>query len=156
MQADQSQITSMDADTAFLKSKRGILKVAEMVTLFVAFVCFAVGSGPKYIAATVLEFLITSLLLLLYLLKLNKRLTFFFWPLIDVFNSVFAAVYFIVLSLMALTTYAFTGTMVGGIVGLMSAGLLCMDSYTVFKSITFNKPRNATQSQNNERINQLQ
>lgn len=33
----------------------------------------------------------------------------------DVFNSVFAAVYFIVLSMMALTTYAFTGTMVGGV-----------------------------------------
>lgn len=47
-----------------------------------AFVCFAVASRPKYIAATALEFLITLLLLLLYMLKLNKRLTFFFWPLV--------------------------------------------------------------------------
>uniref|UniRef100_A0A4W6CCC8 MARVEL domain-containing protein n=1 Tax=Lates calcarifer TaxID=8187 RepID=A0A4W6CCC8_LATCA len=82
MSADHSKTTTMDVDTAFLKSKRGILKVAEMGTLFLAFVCFAVASRPKYITATVLEFLITSLLLLLYLLKLNKRLTFFFWPLI--------------------------------------------------------------------------
>lgn len=51
-------------------------------SLLVAFVCFSVGSKPKYITATVLEFLITSLLLLLYVLKLNKRLTFFFWPLV--------------------------------------------------------------------------
>ncbi|XP_018538649.1 proteolipid protein 2 [Lates calcarifer] len=150
MSADHSKTTTMDVDTAFLKSKRGILKVAEMGTLFLAFVCFAVASRPKYITATVLEFLITSLLLLLYLLKLNKRLTFFFWPLIDVFNSVFAAGYFIVLSLMALTTYTVTGTLVGGIIGLMSAGLLCMDSYTLFKNITFNKPRSETQSQDNQ------
>ncbi|KAL7406108.1 hypothetical protein ABVT39_013172 [Epinephelus coioides] len=100
MSEDQSK-TAMEVDTAFIKSKRGILKVAEMVTLLVAFVCFAVASTPKYIAATVLEFLITALLVLLYIFKLNKRLTFFFWPLIDVLNSVFAAVYFIILSLLA-------------------------------------------------------
>ncbi|XP_038556812.1 proteolipid protein 2 [Micropterus salmoides] len=146
MSDDQNERLTMDVDTAFLKSKRGILKVAEMVTLFVAFVCFAAASTPKYIAATVLEFLITLFLLLLYVLKLNKRLTFFFWPLIDVFNSVFAAVYFIILSLVALTTYTVTGTLVGGIVGFMSAGLLCVDSYTLFKNITFNKPRSEVQN----------
>ncbi|XP_044062031.1 proteolipid protein 2 [Siniperca chuatsi] len=141
MSEDQNERPTMDMDTAFLKSKRGILKVAEMVTLLVAFVCFAAASTPKYIAATMLEFLITLLLVLLYVLKLNKKLTFFFWPLIDVFNSMFAVVYFITLSLMALTTYTVTGTLVGGIVGLMSAGLLCVDSYMLFKNITFNKRR---------------
>ncbi|XP_026175425.1 CKLF-like MARVEL transmembrane domain-containing protein 3 [Mastacembelus armatus] len=104
----------MEVDIAFLKSKRGILKLAAMGSLLVAFVCFAVGSRPKYITATVLEFLITLLLFLLYLFKLNKRVTFFFWPLVDVFNSIFAAVYFIVLSLVALTTYTVTGTLAGG------------------------------------------
>ncbi|XP_032386949.1 proteolipid protein 2 [Etheostoma spectabile] len=150
MSEDHNRTTTMEADKAFIKSKRGILKVAEMVTLFVAFVCFAVASTPKYIAATVLEFLITSLLLVLYVFKVNKRLTFFFWPLIDVFNSAFAAVYFIVLSLVALTTYTVTGTLVGGIVGLLSAGLLCVDSYMLFKNITFNNRRSETQDQDNQ------
>ncbi|KAM7014706.1 chemokine-like factor [Tautogolabrus adspersus] len=150
MSEDQNTKTAMDLDTAFLKSKRGILKVAEMGTLVVAFVCFSVASTPTYITATVLEFLITLLLLLLYILKLNRRLTFFFWPLIDVFNSVFAVVYFTVLSLLALTTYTVTGTLVGGIVGFMTVGLLCVDSYTLFKNITFNKPRSDTQNQDNE------
>ncbi|XP_047436820.1 chemokine-like factor [Mugil cephalus] len=140
----------MDVDSAFLKSRRGLVKVAEMVTLFVAFVCFTAGSRPKFIAATVLEFLITSFLLLLYVLKLNKRLTYFFWPLIDIFNSVFASVYLTVLSLMALITYNVPGTLVGGIVTFMSAGLLFVDIYTLFKLITFNKRRNETQQQANE------
>uniref|UniRef100_A0A8C9XRS2 MARVEL domain-containing protein n=1 Tax=Sander lucioperca TaxID=283035 RepID=A0A8C9XRS2_SANLU len=182
MSEDHNRTTTMEVDTAFIKSKRGILKVAELVTLFVAFVCFVVAATPKYIAATVLEFLITSLLLLLYMFKVNKKLTFFFWPLIvgdvlqhmqvltntihvhflkfvsslffsslqDVFNSVFAAVYFIVLSLVALTTYTVTGTLVGGIVGLMSTGLLCVDSYMLFKNITFNNRRSETQDQDNQ------
>ncbi|KAM9408613.1 chemokine-like factor [Pholidichthys leucotaenia] len=139
------EIPAMDVNIGFLKSKRGLLKVAEMGTLFMAFVCFAVVSSPKYIAATVLEFLITALLLTLYLLKLNKRITFFFWPLVDVFNSVFAAVYFIVLSLIALTTYTVAGTLVGGILCLLSAALLCVDSFSLFRNITFNKRRNEGQ-----------
>ncbi|XP_030575312.1 proteolipid protein 2 [Archocentrus centrarchus] len=138
----------MEVDTTFLKSRRGIVKVAEMATLFVAFVCFVAASTPKYIAATVLEFFITSLLLVLYLLKLNKRLTFVFWPLVDVFNSVFATVYFIILSLMAMATYTVTGMVVGGVVCFLSAGLLCVDSYLLFKSITFNRPRAEAQSTN--------
>ncbi|XP_022056606.1 proteolipid protein 2 [Acanthochromis polyacanthus] len=140
----------VDVDSAFLKSRRGIVKLAEMGTLLVAFVCFTVGSVPKFTAATLLEFMITSFLLLFYVLKLNKRLTFFFWPLVDVFNSIFAAAYFIVLSLMALATYRVAGTLVGGIVCLISAGLLCVDSFTLFRNITFNKPRTEIQSQGNE------
>ncbi|AWP01449.1 Chemokine-like factor isoform 2 [Scophthalmus maximus] len=153
MSADHGTITSMDVDVAFVKSKRGILKVAEMVTLFVAFVCFTVGSRPEYITASVMEFLITSLLLSLYLFKLNKRLTFFFWPLVDMVNSVLAAVFFTVLSLVALITYHVTGTLVGGIVTFMSAALLCVDSYTLFRSITFNKRRGESQSQGSGAVN---
>ncbi|XP_015239949.1 proteolipid protein 2 [Cyprinodon tularosa] len=137
-------------DSTFLKSRRGIVKVAETVTLFVSFVCFATASTPTYLAATVLEFLITGLLLLFYQLKLNKRFTFLFWPIVDVFNSVFAAVYLIVLSLMALTSYPITGSLVGGAVCLISAGLLSADGYMLFKNITFNKSRNETKNQTNE------
>uniref|UniRef100_A0A3B5KVH0 MARVEL domain-containing protein n=1 Tax=Xiphophorus couchianus TaxID=32473 RepID=A0A3B5KVH0_9TELE len=145
---------TVDVDAAFLKSRRGIIKVAEMGTLFVAFVCFAVASTPRYLTATLLEFLITLLLLLLYLLKLNKRITFLFWP-IDVFNSVFAAIYFLVLSLMVLISSSVTGALVGGVriafaVSLISAGLLFVDSYTLFRNITFNKPRNESQNQSNK------
>ncbi|XP_027869704.1 chemokine-like factor [Xiphophorus couchianus] len=141
---------TVDVDAAFLKSRRGIIKVAEMGTLFVAFVCFAVASTPRYLTATLLEFLITLLLLLLYLLKLNKRITFLFWPIVDVFNSVFAAIYFLVLSLMVLISSSVTGALVGGAVSLISAGLLFVDSYTLFRNITFNKPRNESQNQSNK------
>ncbi|KAM6942616.1 proteolipid protein 2 [Xenentodon cancila] len=150
MSENDTKKTTMDVNTAFLKSRRGIVKVAEMGTLLVAFVCFTTAATPKYIAASVLEFLITSLLLLLYLLKLNKRLTFFFWPLVDVFNSLFAAFYLAVLSLIAMTSYTAKGTLAGGIAFFLSAGLLCVDVYTLFKIITLNKSRNETENQANE------
>ncbi|XP_017297066.1 proteolipid protein 2 [Kryptolebias marmoratus] len=147
--SEGNEKTTLDLDTGFLRSRRGIVKVAETVSLFVAFVCFAVASAPKYITATVLEFLVTSLLLLLYLLRLNKKLTFFFWPLVDVFNSVFAAVYLTVLSLTVLTSYTFTGSLVGGVVCLLMVGLLFVDGYMLFNNITFNMQRSQTQNQVN-------
>lgn len=151
MAENENKTATVDVNYAFLKSKRGVVKIAELVTLFVAFVCFAAASTPKYTVATVLEFLITSLLLLLYLLKLNKRLTFLFWPLVDFFNSIFAAVYFTILSLMALTSHPVRGALVGGIVCFISVGLLCVDSFTLFKKITFNKPRNEVPNEVDER-----
>ncbi|KAF7211720.1 chemokine-like factor isoform X2 [Nothobranchius furzeri] len=135
----ESSSKTMDVDASFLKSRRGIVKVAEMGTLFVAFVCFAVASAPKYIAATLLELLITLLLLLLYVLKLNKK---------DALNSVFAAVYLTILSLIALTSSNIPVTLAGGVLCLLSVALLCAESYTLFKIITFNKPRSETETQN--------
>uniref|UniRef100_A0AAZ3P044 MARVEL domain-containing protein n=1 Tax=Oncorhynchus tshawytscha TaxID=74940 RepID=A0AAZ3P044_ONCTS len=112
-------------------------------TMFVAFVCFAVASRPKYIAATCMEFVITFSLLLLYTLKLNKKLTLFFWPLVDLFNSLFAAVFILILSLLAVSTYTVTGTLGGGIVGFIATDLWCVDGYMLFKRVTFNQPRTA-------------
>ncbi|XP_029577660.1 chemokine-like factor isoform X1 [Salmo trutta] len=146
---------TMEVDTAFLRSLRGVLKLVEMGTMSVAFVCFAVASRPKYIAATCMEFVITFSLLLLYTLKLNKKLTLFFWPLVvrnllnystsftDLFNSLFAAVFILILSLIAVSTYTVTGTLGGGIVGFIATGLWCVDGYVLFKRVTFNQPRTA-------------
>uniref|UniRef100_A0A3B5KPJ7 MARVEL domain-containing protein n=1 Tax=Takifugu rubripes TaxID=31033 RepID=A0A3B5KPJ7_TAKRU len=103
-----------DLDVSFFKSKRGLLKVSQLGTLFVALVCFAVTVKATYVAATGLEFLVTALMVLFYILKLNKTITFFFWPL-DVCNSVFAAIYFCILSLMVLSTQRVVGALLGGV-----------------------------------------
>ncbi|KAI5630233.1 chemokine-like factor isoform X1 [Silurus asotus] len=134
----------IEVDKAFLKSKRGLLKIAELVVLFVAFVCFTVASRPPYISATCLEFIITLALLILYFLKLHKSLTFFFWPLIDVFNSFFAAVFLCIISLVAVSTFTTKGTLVGGVMGLVAVVLWCVDGYNVFRKITFNQTTGST------------
>ncbi|XP_026883416.2 chemokine-like factor [Electrophorus electricus] len=140
MMADKTSAVALEVDLTFLKSKRGLLKIAEMVSLFVAFVCFAVASSSPYLVATSMELSITLALLLLYLLKLNKKLTAFFWPLIDVFNSFFAAAFMSTVSLVAVSMYTQKGTLAGGIVGLVTSALCCLDGFYLFKKITFNLP----------------
>ncbi|XP_056318873.1 chemokine-like factor [Danio aesculapii] len=140
----------MEVDLALLKSSKGLLKIAEMVCVFVAFVSYAVASRPPYIAATCIEFFITLGFFLLYLLKLNKVFTLFFWPLIDVFNSLFAAAFMFILSLVAVSTFTVKGTLSGGIVGFVAAALWSLDGYILFKKISFNKPRTTTRAQTGE------
>lgn len=124
--------------------------VNTAVCVFVAFVSYAVASRPPYIAATCIEFVITLGFFLLYLLKLNKLFTVFFWPLIDVFNSLFAAAFMFILSLVAVSTFTVKGTLSGGIVGFVAAALWSLDGYILFKKITFNKPGTTTGAQTGE------
>ncbi|KAJ8247236.1 hypothetical protein COCON_G00234390 [Conger conger] len=134
----------MEYDVAFVRSIRGMLKVGELVTVFVALVCFATTSGSSYIAASCMELLMTAALLTLYILKLNKRFTFFFWPLIDVFNSIFAAAFMFIISTIAISHPTAKGILGGGIVGLLATGLWCGDAVLLFRKITFNQARTAS------------
>ncbi|XP_072321436.1 chemokine-like factor [Eucyclogobius newberryi] len=141
MSEGHSRTPQMEVDFAFLRSSRGILKLAELTTLFAAFVSFCVASTPKYITATAIECALVLLLILLYALKLNKKILFIFWPLADAFNSLFGSLFILVLSLIAMVTYTSNGTLAGGVIGFISSLLLGADCYLLFKNITLNKPR---------------
>ncbi|TRY59775.1 hypothetical protein DNTS_027180 [Danionella cerebrum] len=121
--------------------------IQTYVCVFVAFVSFTVASRPPYIAATCMEFFITLGFFLLYLLKLNKTSVFFFWPLVDVFNSFFAAALMCILSLVAVSTYTVKATLSGGIMGLLAAALWFGDGFILIRKITFNKSRTSAEAQ---------
>ncbi|XP_048886746.1 chemokine-like factor [Brienomyrus brachyistius] len=131
----------MEVDTKFLKTLRGSLKIVEMLATFVAFLSFAVAAERPYMAAAGIEFCITLAFLLLYLLKFNKRFTYLCWPLMDVANSLVAAVFIFILSLVAVVTYSTKGTLIGGIFLTMSACLWSVDGILLFRKI-FNKATN--------------
>ncbi|KAL2088644.1 hypothetical protein ACEWY4_015543 [Coilia grayii] len=137
----EASAATFELNKSFLMSTRGALKIAEIVVVFVAFLCYAIASRPPYIAATVIELLLTCGLLLLYLFKLDKALSFFIWPLVDLLNSAFALVFMIILSIVALSTDTLKATIAGAIVGFMCAGLWGVDGFLLFKKISFNYRR---------------
>ncbi|XP_072574337.1 CKLF-like MARVEL transmembrane domain-containing protein 3 isoform X1 [Paramormyrops kingsleyae] len=122
----------MEVDTMFLKTLRGRLKIVELLAAFVAFVCFAVAAERPYIAAAGLEFFITLAFLLLYLLKLNKRFSYLCWPLMDVANSLVAAVFIFIISLVAVSTYSAKGTLIGGVLTFITFVCFVASSAAVF------------------------
>ncbi|XP_032891769.1 chemokine-like factor [Amblyraja radiata] len=81
----------IEVNFPFVKSKRSVLKILEMVVAFVAFVCFAASSfSGAFLAVPLMEIFITLAFYLLYLLKLDSKITQLFWPLMDSVNSAFA------------------------------------------------------------------
>ncbi|XP_067854274.1 CKLF-like MARVEL transmembrane domain-containing protein 3 isoform X1 [Heptranchias perlo] len=105
----------MEVNFVFLNSKRSVLKIAELVAAFVTFVSFASSSSGVFIAVPLMEILITSAFYLLYLLKLDSKLTLLFWPLMDAANSVFASVLLLIVCICAVASKVTTGVLTGSV-----------------------------------------
>ncbi|NXX12183.1 CKLF factor, partial [Podargus strigoides] len=129
-------------DSGFLRSPRGALKLARALVALVMFLCFASSrSHGAYTALALMETLITALFLLLYLLRLDKRLGRLCWPLADIFNSVIAAVFLLVVCLFAVIIRSNKGTLAGGVFGLVLLILCVVDAVLLFQKISLGGPR---------------
>ncbi|CAM5093622.1 unnamed protein product [Natator depressus] len=107
--------TMVELNSGYPRSLPGALKIARLVVAFVTFICFVASkSHEAFIALAIMEFVITLLFFLLYLLKLDKKMKFLFWPLADIFNSLIAVLFFIIVCLCAIIIKTTTGTLVGG------------------------------------------
>ncbi|XP_058702124.1 chemokine-like factor [Poecile atricapillus] len=132
----------LEVDRAFPRSPRGALKIARTLVALAALVCFVVaGSHQAYTALASMETAITVLFLLLYLLRLDERMRCLFWPLADIFNSMIAALFLLVVSLFAIIIKTNKGTLAGGVLGLILLVLCLADAILLFKKISHDKSR---------------
>ncbi|NXG75675.1 CKLF factor, partial [Baryphthengus martii] len=107
----------------------------------VTFLCFVASrSRGAYTALAGMEVVITALFFLLYLLKLDKKLSWLFWPLADIFNSVIAALFLLIVCLFAVIKTD-NGTLAGGVFGLVLLVLCVVDAVLLFRKISFDGPR---------------
>ncbi|NXA35069.1 CKLF factor, partial [Eudromia elegans] len=129
-------------DSAYPRSLRGAIKIARLLMALATFVCFVASrSHEAYTVLAVIEVVITLLFFLLYLLKLDKKMKWLFWPLADLFNSVIAAVFLLVVCLFAIIIKTNYGTLVGGVFGLVLLVLCIVDAVVLFRKISLSGPR---------------
>ncbi|XP_067158570.1 chemokine-like factor [Apteryx mantelli] len=129
-------------DSAYPRSPRGAIKIARLLVAFTTFICFVASrSHEAYTALAIMEVVITLLFFLLYLLKLDKKMKWLFWPLADIFNSVIAAVFLLVVCLFAIIIKTNYGTLVGGVFGLVLLVLCIADAVVLFWKISLSGPR---------------
>ncbi|XP_039931106.1 chemokine-like factor [Hirundo rustica] len=132
----------LEVDWAFLRSARGALKIARTLVALIAFSCFlGLGTYEAYTALAGTEIVITSLFLLLYLLRLNTRMRCLYWPLADILNSVISALFLLAMSLFALITKTSKGTLTGGVFGVILLVLCIVDIVLLCKKISLDKAR---------------
>ncbi|XP_037264991.1 chemokine-like factor [Falco biarmicus] len=129
-------------DGAFPRSPRGALKLARALLAAVAFCCFVGSRSPgAYGALALAEAVIAALFFLLYWLRLDRRLGGLRWALADVFNSVVAALFLLVVCLFAVIIKSNNGTLAGGVFGLVLFVLCVVDAVVVFQKISLDGTR---------------
>ncbi|XP_062474234.1 chemokine-like factor [Pezoporus occidentalis] len=135
----------VEVDRAFPRSLRGSINIARMLLAWGMFFCFlGARSGGMYTSLAGMEVVITTLFFLLYLLKLDKKMTWLFWPLADIFNSMIAALFLLVVCLFAVVGKTNKATLAGGVFGFILL-ILCVVDAVVFWKISFGgrRERNA-------------
>ncbi|XP_008115859.1 chemokine-like factor [Anolis carolinensis] len=131
----------VEVNRAFLRSVRGGLKMARMALAFMATVTFGVGqSHEAYLTLGIIELVITFLFFLLYLLHLQRALSFLFWPLADAFNSLVAALFLFIAGLCGTVKKNIPEDLIGGVFFLILCALCIADAVFLLKNITFNRP----------------
>ncbi|XP_054025868.1 chemokine-like factor [Dryobates pubescens] len=136
-------------DTGYPYSLRGALKILRTVLALVAFLLFLQSqSRGAYTALAGMEMIITVLLFLFYLLKLDKKLSWLFWPLADVLNSVIAALFLLIVCLFAVIIKTNNGTLAGGVFGLTLCVVCVVDAVLVFRKIKFDRSRGNNTAEN--------
>ncbi|XP_048402168.1 chemokine-like factor isoform X2 [Stegostoma tigrinum] len=107
-------------------------------------VSFATLSSGVFIAVPLMEILITLAFYLLFLLKLDSKMTLLFWPLTDGVNSVFAAVLLLIVCIAAVVSRVTAGIVAGLVFGFIAVALYIVDSYIMFSLIMVNQQKTSS------------
>ncbi|KAF4090855.1 hypothetical protein AMELA_G00030370 [Ameiurus melas] len=96
---------SVSWNTHYLTSQLGILKISEAVLSFIAFICIETVMMCSPCAGVYLfefvscsSFVVTGLLLLIFILNLHTKLTPINWSLVDLINAVCCTLFFFIAS----------------------------------------------------------
>lgn len=125
---------SITADHAFLRSKQGMLLAGQLVLCFIIFICFA-ASDASYLAAPLLELLVTLVFLFLYLTKFYERFTSLNWPCMDFLRCASAILIFVVVSIAAAARGGEGGIIAGALFGFILTALFVYNCYILYTAL---------------------
>ncbi|XP_054565979.1 chemokine-like factor isoform X3 [Eptesicus fuscus] len=99
----------------FCCSVKGHVKMLRLALTATSMTFFIISQAPEpYIVITGFEVTIIFFFIVLYMLRLDRVITFLFWPLLDIINSLVAAMFMIIISVLALIPETTTFTVLGG------------------------------------------
>uniref|UniRef100_E1BFF7 Chemokine like factor n=3 Tax=Bos TaxID=9903 RepID=E1BFF7_BOVIN len=123
----------------FCLSVKGHVKLLRLALAATSMTLFILAQAPEpYIVVTGFEVASTFFFILLYILRLDRLISCLFWPLLDIINSAVAAVFMIVVSVLALIPETTTHTVLGGVFGLAASVFCIADGALIYRKLLFN------------------
>ncbi|XP_032710198.1 chemokine-like factor isoform X2 [Lontra canadensis] len=87
----------------FCFSVKGHVKILRLALSVTSMTFFIIGQAPEpYIVITGFEVTVIFFFIILYILRLDRLIACLFWPLLDILNSVIAAIFMVIISVLAL------------------------------------------------------
>ncbi|XP_069820313.1 CKLF-like MARVEL transmembrane domain-containing protein 5 isoform X2 [Dendropsophus ebraccatus] len=131
---DVESSSGFSLDKEFLNSLKGRILLAELVLCFVIFICFA-ASISSYLAAPLIELIITLIFLIIFSSHYHLRLAALNWPCTDFLRCVSAAVIFLVVSIVAAARSSGDGgAITAALFGFLLVGVFSFDAYNIYKT----------------------
>ncbi|XP_005876405.1 PREDICTED: chemokine-like factor isoform X3 [Myotis brandtii] len=123
----------------FCCSVKGFVKMLRLALTATSMTLFILTQAPEpYIVITGFEVTIILFFIILYMLRLDRIITFLFWPLLDILNSLVAAIFMIIISVLALIPETTKYTVLGGVFGLLAVVCCIADAALIYRKLLFN------------------
>ncbi|XP_008700740.1 chemokine-like factor isoform X1 [Ursus americanus] len=123
----------------FCFSVKGHVKMLRLALNVTSMTFFIIAQAPEpYIVITGFEVTVTFFFIMLYILRLDRLIACLFWPLLDIINSVIAAIFMIIISVLALLPETTTFIVLGGVFGLLAAVCCIADGVLIYRKLLFN------------------
>ncbi|KAF3817773.1 chemokine-like factor [Mirounga leonina] len=123
----------------FCFSVKGHVKMLRLALNVTSMTFFIIAQAPEpYIVITGFEVTVIFFFIILYILRLDRLIDFLFWPLLDIINSMVAAVFMIIVSVLALLPETTAFIVLGGVFGLLTAVCCIADGVLIYRKLLFN------------------
>ncbi|KAK2815324.1 hypothetical protein Q7C36_023590 [Tachysurus vachellii] len=137
--------TSSDGclDFSYCRSFQGLLKIAQVVTLMIAFLCVHCSSiwtdydAFRYFEVVTLWFFFTFLIFfLIYMLRLQTRLPCIYWALVEFFHYILGTILIFIASIIvAVKSFTLSSIVAGSVFGFIATFLFVISLLTSNKVI---------------------
>ncbi|XP_032813502.1 CKLF-like MARVEL transmembrane domain-containing protein 7 [Petromyzon marinus] len=129
-------------DKDYPRTFSGLLKIVQMVLVFVAFLCISCSkiwtnySALRYFETTTLWFFFTVLILfIIFLFRLNKRITFIHWPLTELIHYAISFILLLIASITVAANASSIGSLiVGTIFGFLATGAYGFGAWITYRT----------------------
>ncbi|XP_021492110.1 chemokine-like factor [Meriones unguiculatus] len=123
----------------FCMTLKGFVKILRLVVTVASMIFFIIAQAPEpYIVITGFELTIIFFFVALYICRLDKKMRWLFWPLLDVINSMVTMLFMLTVSVLALLPETSKMTILGGVFGLLTVICAIVDCALTSRKIILN------------------
>ncbi|XP_078520649.1 proteolipid protein 2 [Lissotriton helveticus] len=126
----------LEAFTSYLRSTKGMILAMETLLCIVVLICYGASRYAGYTTVPVVEMIFCIIFFIIFMMRLDRTITFIHWPYTDLIRAVIGALCFLITALIAMIgSHGDGAAIAGGVFGLLAGILFGYDAFTIFQTL---------------------